>query len=591
MDSRRVFISHAHADNDVCDRYVDALRTRGFDVWYDRSDMQSGRQLSDEIQREMSARSVFIVMLTPASVDSFWVALETSAYRALMSHDRTRLMLPVQIKKCDIPVLLRGTKWIDTVDIPFDQAVDLIANALSLMPVRSSALPVRRRFSRRTLIGGSVGLVALATVGGIGLRRILTSTPTHPFTARSVLYTLDGDSETLYAVNVADGSIRWKLATNGEYRQSPPAVIGSTVYQGTSDGQFYALDGNSGNVRWHREFAGATVKSVMAPGDGAVYVNTGPLTVYDSAPNVTYALDAASGTVRWQAENTAAFLVQEAVYAWEVASVPGHTVGDPVGITSLASATGLPQWTFQPQPPLGADTHLQAPSLAGGMLLCVGTWDDTAEGAVGQVFAIDAQTGGLLWRHDTQGEITYPVANGQTVFVSTQSTNRSVSALNAKDGSVRWRFPITPRIPDDLGDPTELLVADGVVYFSSDGVYELDATDGTLIAHYLTGEGVDSVPVLSGQVVYVSASGAEQSSFAVHEYASVFAIARQGAARTPLWRIKLPSGSVGQIALNGRAAYVASSGDGIYVVNLADGSIRWKFQAGKSLFTDPAFGP
>ena len=127
-------------------------------------------------------------------------------------------MLPVHIAKCDIPVLLRGTKWIDTVGVPFDEAVDLIAEGLSQMPVPSRVLPARQRFSRRTLIGGSVGLVALATVGGIGLRRILTSTPTHPFTARSVLYTLDDDSETLYAVNVADGSIRWKFATNGEYR-------------------------------------------------------------------------------------------------------------------------------------------------------------------------------------------------------------------------------------------------------------------------------------------------------------------------------------------------------------------------------------
>jgi sulfur transfer complex TusBCD TusB component (DsrH family) len=129
---------------------------------------------------------------------------------------------------------------------------------------------------------------------------------------------------------------------------------------------------------------------------------------------------------------------------------------------------------------------------------------------------------------------------------------------------VRWSVPITPRIPDDLGDPSELLVAGGVVYFSSDGVYELDATDRTVIAHYLTGEGVDAVLLLVGDTVYASASGSAQSSFAEHTYAAVFAVARQGSARTLRGQVKLPSGSVGQIVPTAQAVYVASWGDGIY---------------------------
>jgi hypothetical protein len=164
MGTRRVFVSHAHADNALCDRYVEALRARGFDVWYDRSDLQGGSQLSDEIQRELATRSAFLVMLTPESVESFWVGLETDAYRMLMPHDRTRLMLPVRIRPCDVPILLRGTMWIDAVDVPFDEAVDRIANALSSTPpaARTADAPplLRRRVSRRTVLAGSAGLVA-----------------------------------------------------------------------------------------------------------------------------------------------------------------------------------------------------------------------------------------------------------------------------------------------------------------------------------------------------------------------------------------------------------------------------------------------
>jgi hypothetical protein len=51
VSKRTVFVSHAHADNALCDRYVSALRDRGFDVWYDRSDLQAGSHLSADLQR------------------------------------------------------------------------------------------------------------------------------------------------------------------------------------------------------------------------------------------------------------------------------------------------------------------------------------------------------------------------------------------------------------------------------------------------------------------------------------------------------------------------------------------------------------
>ena len=50
---RETFVSHAHADNDLCDRYVAALRARGIDVWYDRDNAQSGYLLSEQIEQEL----------------------------------------------------------------------------------------------------------------------------------------------------------------------------------------------------------------------------------------------------------------------------------------------------------------------------------------------------------------------------------------------------------------------------------------------------------------------------------------------------------------------------------------------------------
>jgi hypothetical protein len=128
--TRRVFVSHAHADNALCDRYVAALRAQGVDVWYDRTNLQSGSALSAEIERELQARTAFVVLLSPAAVASYWVRLEIDAYRELAARDPARLVVPVRIAPCEIPVLLRGLLWVEAAGSPFDAVIAELVAAL-----------------------------------------------------------------------------------------------------------------------------------------------------------------------------------------------------------------------------------------------------------------------------------------------------------------------------------------------------------------------------------------------------------------------------------------------------------------------------
>lgn len=133
-----VFVSHAHADNELCDRYVTALKQRGLDVWYDRTNMQDGHFLSEQIATELERRTAFLVLLTPASAASFWVRLEMQAYLNLLAHDSARLFLSVRIADGTVPVLLQAFKWIDALSLGFDATVDALAVALRA----PSSLPV-----------------------------------------------------------------------------------------------------------------------------------------------------------------------------------------------------------------------------------------------------------------------------------------------------------------------------------------------------------------------------------------------------------------------------------------------------------------
>jgi chromosome partitioning protein len=130
MDKHTVFVSHAHVDNVLCDRYVKALQDRGLDVWYDRNDLQMGYFVSDEIEEQPRKRTALVVLLTQASVASHWVKVETGAFRILASEDDSRIMLPVRIGPCEVPPLMQASKWVDALGRPIDEVMDEVANIL-----------------------------------------------------------------------------------------------------------------------------------------------------------------------------------------------------------------------------------------------------------------------------------------------------------------------------------------------------------------------------------------------------------------------------------------------------------------------------
>ncbi len=133
------FVSHAHADNDLCDRYVAALRARGIDIWYDRDNAQNGHLLGSAIQDELKRRSAFVLLMTEASLTSFWVDLETQTWLGLMAQQRSRLLLPVRIGSCAVPPMLNAFFWVDAQAMPFEKAIDAIAAALNGTPSPSAS--------------------------------------------------------------------------------------------------------------------------------------------------------------------------------------------------------------------------------------------------------------------------------------------------------------------------------------------------------------------------------------------------------------------------------------------------------------------
>jgi tetratricopeptide (TPR) repeat protein len=131
-----IFISHAHEDNSWCRAFVQALRNAGADVWYDEHNLGFG-VLSKEIEGELKARPIFIVILSPLSVTKPWVEREVSAAIALQDQDPARIILPVVAEKTEIPLFWQSYKRVSgagDAGLTAVEAAGRVVHTLAIMP-------------------------------------------------------------------------------------------------------------------------------------------------------------------------------------------------------------------------------------------------------------------------------------------------------------------------------------------------------------------------------------------------------------------------------------------------------------------------
>src|ERR1700733_536216 len=85
-------------------------------------------------------------------------------------------------------------------------------------------------------------------------------------------------------------AVKWKFHTGGQVLSSP-AVVSGTVFVGSTDGNLYAVDQESGTQKWKFE-AKSRVVSSPAVADGV-----GDFAAYDGN---FYAVDAGGGQLKWK---------------------------------------------------------------------------------------------------------------------------------------------------------------------------------------------------------------------------------------------------------------------------------------------------
>ena len=251
-----------------------------------------------------------------------------------------------------------------------------------------------------------------------------------------------------YALDGRSGTAKWAFSANWVVDTSSAAIgADGTIYFGSADG-LYAVDSVTGVEKWQFPLANSPVIDVLIGPDRTVYI--------DSLWEFVYALDGNNGQQKWSFDARAT-------------SFPALLAGSLYvcregGQAALDAATGLIRWTA----PLSSGGACVPAVGVDGIVLFTGQADP-------HVWALDDQSGNEVWSFIAGNSFNAGPAIGADGTVYVGSTDEHVYALDGRSGRMKWAFATGGSI-----QCTPAIGADGTVYVGSDDniLYALDGATG-----------------------------------------------------------------------------------------------------------------
>ena len=268
--------------------------------------------------------------------------------------------------------------------------------------------------------------------------------PSTPAVSGGIVYALSYDGN-LYALDARNGSVQWRFATGGERRfeakgihglrpknqmiadpfdvfLSSPVVAQGAVYFGSGDGNLYAVDTATGDLRWKFP-TGDVVHSSPAYVDGVLY--------FGSWDSYFYAVDAANGKEKWrfhggedpQIHNQVGFQSSPAVADGVV-----YTGCRDAQVYALDTATGKEKWRFDN----ALSWVISSPAVVDGKVYFA-----TSDSSVYHV--VESATGkSILKETDKAYMFSSPAVTDDVVFIGV--LNGTLEARDRTTGKVLWSF-------------------------------------------------------------------------------------------------------------------------------------------------------
>ncbi len=259
----------------------------------------------------------------------------------------------------------------------------------------------------------------------------------------------DESITSLTAKNFDQLELKWALAYPEALRaRSQPAIAGNTLFVGSQNGTVFALDKNTGCIRWSFTTVAEVRTGIVV--DPRTDLNDGyPLIYFGDLVGNVYAVNAGSGELVWRDRPddhpsltlTAAPALHDGVLYVPLSSLEVTEAADPNyacctfrgGVAAYDAASGKKLWT--------------------------GYTIDTPPKVVGKnAVGTDriAPSGSPVWNTpaiDTRRGVLY-VGTGENYSSPANDTSDAIIALSLKDGSIVWHQQMTPGDAWNMGCET-----------------------------------------------------------------------------------------------------------------------------------------
>jgi outer membrane protein assembly factor BamB len=322
------------------------------------------------------------------------------------------------------------------------------------------------------------------------------------------------------------GGVKWTFKAGGPIVTSP-AIADGVVYIAAMEGHLYAVDQGTGKEKWNFKSRMPIASSPAVVGDALYFV---------SSAGSLVALDIQTGQPKW-------------VYAieYERKFEAKNLHGYPSAAQTIPDA-----W----------DIFTSSPAVANGKVY-FGSGD-------GNVYAVDAQTGAVVWKFPTKDVVhSSPAIVNNIIYIG--SWDSYLYAIDADTGQEKWSFKSGEdnTVHNQVGFQSSPAVVDGTVYIGCRDahVYAIDAATGRKRWDYPTNKSwVIGTPAVRDGMVYVGTS--DSSRFMALD------------AKTGRLRFDFKAGAYvfSSAALAGDLAYVGDHNGRLYAIDAKTGKLAWAFQ-------------
>lgn len=246
----------------------------------------------------------------------------------------------------------------------------------------------------------------------------------------------------VYALNANTGDLKWKFGVKGSFHCSP-VLYKNTLYIGSWDANLYALDITTGKERWKFETGTQTgfkgIESSVAVANDMVY--------FGARDPFLFALNAETGKLVWKYDAAYSWIISSPVVANDVVYVG---TSDTYALLGLDAKTGIELFKFKSN-----GYVYSSPAIAG----------DTAYFGdfTGNFFAVNTKSSGKEWNSFS--------TEGRKAFAPQLLNNNLIDFAYAAKGADLSSYDINKTVMDlfyKMGSiVSSPFIANNTVYFGS----------------------------------------------------------------------------------------------------------------------------